>query len=447
MADSETPSDPGAIVLQAELMASSPERVRAWLEQRASDARSLRWHDNKTLERALLERNEPLINLSLARFGSDSDVLKALWAGPARDNKPLRLATLMNEVAGDILFGGIPGSLLVRQDLKPFMAGLDLEETTALFSNRTLSNGFLTGFFEQKAAWEGLDDERRMAAVAALTKNPRMQARHEGPMDGYAEFMHDEVFQKGWELAGEVPVTTQWATYLCWFYEKLPPKSYSMPLELAARWVPDPADTEQIEQEQKNVERGDLGPYARIRKGIARLAVRAAQHDKEAREALATHTDPAVRAAVYFDSEMTPEEMRAAGERDLMLSFNELMWNSLVWRTKEQRSLLHDMAWDSRRDPNNYLDPQNTYNARLEYHREKSPEWFKDEEEVEQPDLDKPLTNGTFSSQLEGVKGEVLTGTDLARATYQAQLKLLKRTAWMGWGIAVALAVILIHSL
>jgi hypothetical protein len=453
MADkSEQPRDPHRVVLQAELVASSPERVRTWFEQRAADAPYLHMSDNEALERALLERNETLINLALARFASESDVLQALLAGAACDSKAVRLAALMNEVAGSRVFGGMPDALVASRTIEPFISGLDLEEIKALFSNRTLSHGFLIEFFEQKGPWQALDDERRRIAIDALTNNPRMSAKYDGAMDGYAEYRHNEVFEKAWERSGKIPVTVEWAGYLCWLYEKLSPTAFSVknPLQLASRWVPEPKDAERLKGEQDSIEKGDLGPFARTRKGIARLSVKAA-HSKEARQLLAMHEDPGVRAAFYFEGDLSVEDMKAADERDLMLSFNEFIWNERVWRTRAQRERLHTMAWDERRDPKSYLDPQNMYNARLEYIRSEHPDWFKDDEDQEEetvadPDETQPVSTATFSAGVEEIKGGLLTGNQLAQATHVALLKVLRRTAWLGWGVAALLALLLLKS-
>jgi hypothetical protein len=273
-----------------------------------------------------------------------------------------------------------------------------------------------------------------------------MVAQYEGPLDGYAEYTHGEVFETAWQLAAKLPTTFEWANALCWLYEKLPPRAYSMkaPLEVATRWAPDPSDTKRLTKESEDIERGDLGSFARMRKGIARLACRIAR-TKEARQQILNHEDPAVRAALYFDGELSLEEMKAAGERDLMLSFTEMTWNPRAWRTKERRQLLHDMAWDSRRDPKNYLDPQNTYNATLKTYRAKHPEWFKDEDEQPDPET-QPLTSGAFTNGLDDIKGTITHTAELTGAAYQVQLRLLKRTAWIGWGVAAILAALLIRS-
>jgi len=441
--------DPKDIVLEAELLASSPERVRAWLTEIASERTSTLFGRDAGIERALLERGDPLITLSLARYSSSYEVVRAIFAGPARDNKTLRLALLMNQAVGRVSLGHMPSVLLEDQAFDRFLAELDEEEITGLFSNPELDDDFLISFFEQKMPWQALDDERRLVAIRTLQNNPRMQTSYDGGYDGYAEYKHNRVFGAAWELAGKLPVTAEWAGYLRWLYEKLVPRAHSIerPLEYAARWVPDPADAKQIDQEKKDLERGTLGTFAGMRKSIARLAV-AGSHSSEERRAYANHEDPAVRAAFYAGMALSLEEMRAADARDPLLSFEEMMWNAAVWRTKAQRRLLHDMAWDSKRDPKSYMDPQNHFEARLEYYRGEHPDWFRDEDdsvEVVESETQAGAGEGVDNA-MEGVHGELFTSNELARATHVVALKVLKRSAWLGWGIAAILALLLFRS-
>jgi hypothetical protein len=142
---------------------------------------------------------------------------------------------------------------------------------------------------------------------------------------------------------------------------------------------------------------------------------------------------------------MTVDDMKQANERDPLLSFEQMMWNPRVWRTKAQREQLHAMAWDSKRDPRSDMDPQNMFNARRDAYLEEYPDWFKDEEEVEQPDPEKqPLSSGAFDTVMQEAKSELFTGNELARATHLAVLKILKRTGWLGWGVAALLAIVLL---
>ena len=448
MVSTERPRDPKTVVLEAELLASSAERVRTWLEHRALDENPSNWADTEAIERALLERHDPLVTLSLAKLSADVRVMAAIVAGPALESKAVRLAALMNEVVGKAYFCGMPEALLEQgHELEIFVSSLDEQEVLALFSNRTLSDDFLIDFFELNGPWQALDEVRQHAAIRALRRNPRMQARYDGPYDGHAEYTHNKVFVAAWSLSTRVPVTPQWAAYLGGLYEKLPAGIgfVADPLQFAARWVPEAADVDSVKHENESVEKGDLGVFARMRKGLARLSVTAAS-GADARRVLASNADPAVRAAFYLEAEMTVEDMKQADERDPLLSFDQMMWNPRVWRTKAQREQLHAMAWDSKRDPNSYMDPQNMFNARRAAYREQHPGWFKDEdEEAEPPDPEaQPMSNGAFSTVVEEVKSEIFISNDLARATHAAVLRLLTRTVWLGWGIAVVLAIVLL---
>jgi hypothetical protein len=224
----DRPRDPKNIVLEAELMSGSPERVRSWLEATAAD-QATHWANDEVIERALLARNDALINLSLARFSTNNGILQEIFTGPGKENLALRLATLQNEAAARRSFIDMPLSLVDRHDQLPaVLSAFCEEELTALFSNPTLGDNFLIDFFEQKAPWQALDESRQLAACRALYKNPRMQSRYSGPMDGYAEYLHDHVFDSAWAIAEKLPVKAAWASTLCWLYEKLPPRSSSV---------------------------------------------------------------------------------------------------------------------------------------------------------------------------------------------------------------------------
>jgi len=397
---------------------------------------------------------------------------------------------MLNEVAGRANFGGTPETLVARKkDLGAFVSGLDSEDITALFSNPTLDGGFLGDFFEQEEPWQVLDEGRRLAAIHALQKNPRMSAEYEGPMDGYAEYRHNRVFTAAWGLAAKVPPTAEWASALAWLYDKTMPEASldQGSLTIARRWVPDPSDADRIKGEKEDLDRGRLGVFALMRKQLARLALGAAL-SREARLALSSHDDIAVRAAFYAYADLSEEEMASANERDVLLGFEQMVWNERAWRTRKQRDLLHDMAWDNKRDPNNYMDPQNMYEARREFFLGKYPGWFEDDERGDKDNADTgPVNVGTFNAAMADLKRDLFTNTDLVRSTYMAVStlaapqspsepsvrpdmgadnrpphasvsplvpdihaavnRLLTRTAWLAWGLVAALAILLFKSM
>lgn len=431
----DIPRDPKEIVLEAELLVSSPERIRVWLEERTTGKRVRPFDDHESLERALLERNEPLITLSVARFASSTEVMRQIIDGPARQNKSIRLSALMNEVVAKRGIGDIPDSLCGRGsgELEAFIASLDIEEVMALFGNSTLDNRFLIDFFEQKGPWVALDDTRRFAALRALQSNPRIKAAYSGMYDGHSEYLHNRVFSAAWELAGKVPVTTGWAAHLCSLYEELPKNTRSLdnPLQLAARWIPDRADAKCVQSEQKSMESGNLGVFARVRKGLARGSVVSA-HSPDARRALANHDDPAVRAAYYLEAQMTTTEMKEADERDPLLSFNEMLFNRHLWQRKETREELRKMAWDPKRDPKSYMDPQNMFNAHRDAYMEKYPAWFKDDDQVE--DIAATAVEDEPSEELQR-----LGAIEERLASIQQQVITPPKQTWPGTAIAAGI--------
>jgi hypothetical protein len=382
--------DPTTVVLEAELMASSPDRVHAWLEERGRKVtRSFLGEDQRSIEQALLGREDPLIDLGLAQYAIFPKTIAALFSRQGPAQKALRLAVLSNEPTGRGYHWGVPHALYSRakDEAAKFLATLDAEEIWALFRNSEIDDSFLLDFLEMKETWQVLDEARRLLAIRSLGSNPRMNTRYSGPMDGYAEYSHNRVFDAAWNLAVSVPTTMMWAGFLGGLYSRTNPKSFAIknPFEVAARWTPDPSDEKTLQSEQKGVERGYLGVYARVRQALAGLAVRSAYSDKD-RESLLTHSDPAVRAAAYRDAELTLEQMKAADARDPMLAFNTMLDNKGLWRRSEYRKLLHDMAWAPARDPNSPMDAPNAYNWHLEDRRKEFPEWFKDEDDTEKPD-------------------------------------------------------------
>lgn len=449
MQEEKRPRNPKTVVLEAELLASSPESVRDWLKESAKERTSALWMRKEEIDQVLLARSDPLVTLSLAQYSQSSRVVQAILAGPARANKAVRLAALMNEAVARAAFG-FPAALVEDRQVERFLSELDAEEILALFSNSELSDSFLRDFFEQKGPWQALDEEGRFTAIAALSRNTTLLHPYEGAYDGWAEHNRNSVFEAAWALAAKVPVTDKWAAHLGLLYGELLPGAYSIvkPLELAARWIPDPSDTEQVGSEKKDLEQGRLGIFAMVRKYLARLAL-SRTYSREDRRAFFNHEDPAVRAAYYASADLTVDDIRAADERDPFLSFEELVWNDAVWRTKAQRQLLHDMAWDAKRDPKSYMDPQNMFKARLEYYQGAHPEWFKDEEDQipEESDTgEQPGAGVSVGDAMEDVKGQLLAGNDLARATHIVLVKLLKRSAWIGWGIALVLALLVFRG-
>lgn len=135
-------------------------------------------------------------------------------------------------------------------------------------------------------------------------------------MDGYAEYSHGSVFNAAWKLAERMPVNERWSRALCLLYDRMQTDAVSIdkPLELAARWHPDPGNVELIEKEAKELERGWLPSYQGVRKGLARLAL---HNDSKLLASLLASDDPAFRSqhtpmATFLPSRSLPPTIRMA---------------------------------------------------------------------------------------------------------------------------------------
>ena len=192
MAASESHSRRGwhTLILEAELVASSPEYVYHWFEKRATGKDGCIVLDaslDVEIQQALLRRRHPLIDLALARFTNEDEIALELFRRDAdvvsvgheereRTDSALKLAVLANKMLANP-FDPVPGPLRLVGDHVSWLGAASTNEIAALFNNPTLGDGFLREFLEGSPAWTVLSDEHRRTAVACLSRNENL--RHE----------------------------------------------------------------------------------------------------------------------------------------------------------------------------------------------------------------------------------------------------------------------------
>lgn len=370
------------IITEAELLASPPTVVVDWLKERSAKVDGLFGHEgDDALEAALLDRDDPLITLALARFGLSEGVLQSLFA--RTDAPTIRLAVLSNTAYPRSTWR-FPSGLVGTRDDWDWAAALTDDELVALFENEELPDEFVRGFLEREGCWEIFDDRKRQLAIIAMSKKLSERGEYDGHWDGYSDYSHSKVFDVAWRLASDVPVTLQWAHALNHLYHRLRPYSFSIknPLELAKRWYPAADDTEQLEQERKSNERGYFGPYQKVRSALGRLAADGA-NDSSIRSDLLNSDDVALRCAAYRTLSMKPEEILAAYERDTALALDDLLENTNIWRREETREALSEVCWQSSKDDKEsslmYPEIFSRKRNRLEVDK---PAWFADASET-----------------------------------------------------------------
>jgi hypothetical protein len=446
--------EPAISVLEAQLAASSPDRVFAWLEARARRPQDSPSDTDPQVEKSLLARKDPLINLGLAQYGIEDDT-KALFDSSDPAYRPaLRLAVLSNQALATHqahrtgnLIQALTGH---RSSAGEWLRELSNEELRALFKNPTLDENFLIDFLEQKTGWHELDERRQIFVVRALATNPRMTAHYQSViMDGYAEYKHGAVFSAAWGLAETVPVKIQW----CWalydlFRSTTASSMLKEPLEVAKRWFPDPSHAKVAAAEASALESEHLGAFAFLREEIARLAVQGSSVGPKL-DVLLNHEDLPVRLAACRYGRLTEAQIAAAVARDPKFVFEEVVRNEWLWSRSATRGILKTLAWEQP-DPRSYMDAPNLYRHIEAEFRKKQPTWFKDEHDDEhQESVDEdslPATRGDMKAAVAELAGKIeLTYPNLV-AIQNAAITVLSRSGWLRWGLAAVLALLLIEA-
>ena len=446
------------MITEAELMASTAERVHLWLEGRANNAENDDTTGDEELEQSLLSRGDQLIDLGLARFCLYTDTARTLFKrgqaakpGQKNDALMLRLACLSNRALSKLFIASPPEALVDRHNggVENWLVTAEDIEITALFDNPDMSDNFLRDFLECKKPWEVMSEKHRLQAIRALTRNPRMQAAYVGWMDGYAEYTHNSVFHAAWQLAEKLPTTREWAMTLRGLFDKLRRESHSKeaPLDVAKRWLPDPSDADAAETESEAIKSGYLNAYQGVRSGLARLAIKG--NYKLATDLL-SHTDIALRVAAYADMCMTPEQLTIAFARDEKAAVDAALRNLQLWRNPKTREVLHDISWQADGlDGRSNLDYANMFNFFKKENAKKYPDWFKDEEEQEEPiePSDQPATKTDIERAIEAMASQQYTVPGALEQLKKAIGAVNVRVGWIWWFSIIGVGVSLWHYL
>lgn len=371
------------LITEAELLSSSPERVYAWLESRATRDASI----DDELEQALLGRHDPLIEIALARFSNCERTNRTLFSRVQTANtsnahgRALRLAILSGESTQSAFrIYGVPLSLFERSGdgIWKWLAQADDGEIVALFTNRKIDQLFLCDFLEGKEPWQVLDDERRISAVWSLANNKRMTQEYSGDIDGYAEYSYESVFHAAWKLTETLPTTYNWANALGSLLRTVPrlPSHMDSPLAVAERWRP--AQSDEIETAKSSQIEG----YGLVRRALAQLAL---SKDFDLCGELLTSDDSAFRDAVYAAFPMTPDQVLAAYEIDKNLAVHSCLWNDHLWRSRDLRKALYDISWKDCKFNSHDMLSVNAFNHCEARRRKETPDWFKDQDDLPAP--------------------------------------------------------------
>ncbi len=434
-------NEENTLIRTARLRMSSPETVYRQLEHLATEHAgswtSVAW------EKDLLARNDPLIDLGLARFGFDADIVATLYqrarAGTVNSNDDfaVRIACLSNRTCPFYNeLAGIDGQELARlaRDGSP-------PELEALLSNPA-RRWLVSELYNRADRMADLPLDRWLAMVQASVANDAIEENRDS--DEGPDAIHRRIQQGVLFMLRTAPVEAPWLDALYQLMLKVDPEDCIAPDSLEQvhgildRWK-DLKLTNRFSKDQEE-QRGSFSGLSRVdefRSVIAALYGRLYAGGKATWLAGADHPNPVYRCAFYGRSQLTVESIKAVplltdrawGAWLLAMLLNPSLYGNSALRAEVEPLLprAHAREYLRRcgqiRHSNEWFDP-----------RPVSPKRVWDQDEVVAATGDVPRV--ADARDVKQLMGEV--------AALRANLAAVARTVgWLTAGLAVTIVLLL----
>jgi hypothetical protein len=349
---------------EARLIFASPEQVLTELERysQASDTQQIAgW---RRLEKLLLERDDPLIDLGLARYARGTEVVTALYeksrASPAnylngRYLRGLRCACLSNMVVGcNPGVPTFPENVIGKEEFARLMIEGDKDEEgnegelEVLFCNPRFSAKALVDLYLGERLFASVTDERRRRLVLYSTSNPILMGTYRDIEQGISiprseGLYYDEVQKAVLTMIAIVPTSKEWLFLLDTLIAELIPSELYTPDQpitpILDRWA-------QVTFDGKDSM--ELGFYTDLPKKdefLCRLAAMYGRHSggMDIEPSILGEADSAdvlARCAFYGKAKLTMGDMRNGYIRDGDVYVLAVLCNSAIYSDSELRELL-----------------------------------------------------------------------------------------------------------
>ncbi len=345
--------------------------VFEWLREQKPWFGSLSY--TKEIEKVLIKRNEPVINLGLALYAIDLSYEASLSLFRNND-RTIKKAALSGGKLLALSFYWYEEQEVLGEILNAF----DEELLKPLLSNESIRKSLLVSLYEREEPFNNLTDEQWLTAIAfTVYNNPLISTPlDELPWDGGAWVSYTEVFRAGWKLFETLPVNEKSACLLFDLGEKLVPcKPYDMDVfETIKRWKVKGDD-----------ESDGLGnSYVKCRYVLAKLVGSGSMGVKDGFgkgigtefESLKNSDDLALRLSYYrrFRAKK-PEEIRNLFEKDNEEFLDVAIYNTNLYRNVDIREELRQCCCDFE-DPYPELSCLKSFSDQVEKLTKEHPEWF-----------------------------------------------------------------------
>lgn len=341
----------------AKLKFASPDRVYEALREYAEHLGPVPWFmADEELEETLLARNNPLIDLALARYGASENVLGTLYSRGLRGSgdplydKGLRLGCLANMALRPLLTGSnFFGVESKSEELRRLARDGDEDEIAVLMGNPAA--GPILGLaYGRKPPFDLLDSNRLCEFVTASINNPRIninQDSEDGP-DLVAHDIHTGIY----ELLRSAPLEREWLYPLHDLLLRVDPQAVRIPgtdpREVLSRWQGlrlEKGFGEDVREEEDG-RLTSLSLVDEFRCLVGALYGRRLDA-KQGIISIGGPDDPdiALRCAYYGNATLTRNEMETGHERDGKAFTLAALSNLRLYDKPDLRAALEEMAW------------------------------------------------------------------------------------------------------
>lgn len=390
----------------ARLLCSSAGDVYADLKASADlPERDRFWQSNELLEAELLARNDRLIDLALAGFGTEKKTVSELYrrsvGGTDTITVGIRLACLSNQVV-DGFWSMFPATIMSEEDIKAILYSDEEMDAAALLANPKLEARFLANLFARKGVFADLPDVRWLKLITLAADNKRISTcrdTSDGPDMG-----HYDIHKSILSLAENAPTTKDSIHVIYNLLSNLNPSHTHGDGNLQStisRWSAIKTTNYKGEPED--------GYYTGLSFTDEFLCLVGALYGKTYADGKSTVAgslnaeEPALRASYYGNTKLSEKEMKAAYEKDKAMFVFSSLWNDSLFYDRKLRGIFEEQ----------YLtgDFAALYRRRLLELKDRWPnmdvepvvDWVKEDAPAnEQPMLSAPVPD--YSSELAEIK-------------------------------------------
>jgi hypothetical protein len=330
-------------ILTARLSQLPPEAAAEALRERNQKRREelgdSAFYEYLEVEEALLARREPLIDLGLAQYGVNTNVLRELYqrslvgTGDAALDMGIRIAALANRLAPQRFFETNP--VVDDEELQRLAAEGTEEEMKALLAN-PMTREYVAKLFGREPPFDAIDDERFHTLMRASILNPRL-AFDESTMHG-PDLKHMYISNGIYNLLSTVPVTVRWLWTLDdLLFNYMPASTHSDKnvLQVIDRW--------------RAFVINETGRYTELNMAdefccrVAAMFGTWLGDDGFKRLGTPGSEDVILRCAHYGNHDMNPKEMKAANQKDGAVFTFAFLHNSHLYWNRTCRAALEPM--------------------------------------------------------------------------------------------------------